>query len=932
MAHQAYATVHQPPSHHHHAANVPDIRSQLLRTKVGRKCIAIVIPLAILLGGLAMGMKFLAGPGKLGHSSSGADSLSPYTTLSFPASGLYCDSYTLTKYLGSPPAALESWRTSIYLLKNRPLMSAKHNFSIYRTGENVLTMKSGEFYQWSFLLHEGSTIEVNSCVWDGSEVDFYVIQGKAEFNRWVTTDRYASTTNSSSLEPCNLMQKQHTYSVMVTEDDKYYIVYHSSSDIIDQLSRVWVNMSFTKLEYKSINKSDSDVYCSCSLDDSDMYPEYDGCQCDLPLSFSGFVLVETMPHTENTTINWDDKLYVTWSCDGSYNAYLLMFCLPLMAVFIVALLCSDLPKLRQCCKSGGGDTQETVQPIPPHRVRVFVTLLLILVALSIVLGSLCVSLLALTLCLKVISLISSGIPGLNNNDLKLGLLALVAIFFVFTVFSRKLKEWVHERLRLIAERIRAWRLTQMRDGNTNTNSAPSNTISKSTPQQNTKLLSNLSKLIFVYYAIPLIIVSVIATSGMFTFLEGFYPVLVTYGSEADPDTFTPGDTRIFSSNSFFCSEYSISTYGSPHLSATLHLLSSASVTGSQSISNITSNETINENVRATWHFFLDNNSSASIKACLDDPEQYAYFEAYIYDSYSNKKVFNLLIFNSCSIESWPLPIKEMSAGQAGNYLLVLRTPIPDWVKVHVEIELNRYEYFISDNLNSTTHSMCTVSSHTQDSCAASTPGTYGSITGLILVHSDLLEIDWHETISITKSCKYRWATWTAIWLPVLVLNVVFFTVLFVALYCGIYKEYKKRLTKGKQVPNGENEPLLQDPAININTQGYRTNNDGMVTVANNASNSDSSDTEITPPANTSQGTASNVDPSLRSQSVVVPVDIEHSSGPATNITALNSQSVEVGYVAMCTPTSDSSPVDDAIVNNNVSDNNCEETPIPNSSY
>lgn len=127
---------------------------KFIQTKAGRKCIAIIVPLAILCAVLGIGIKFLAGPGKLGHSSSGADALSPYTTLTFPASGLFCDSYSLTKYLGSPQSTLESWRTSIYLLKSRPLMSAKHKFSIYRTEENMVTIKPGEFHQWSFLLHE----------------------------------------------------------------------------------------------------------------------------------------------------------------------------------------------------------------------------------------------------------------------------------------------------------------------------------------------------------------------------------------------------------------------------------------------------------------------------------------------------------------------------------------------------------------------------------------------------------------------------------------------------------------------------------------------------------------------------------------------------------------------------------------------------------
>lgn len=297
-------------------------------------------------------------------------------------------------------------------------------------------------------------------------------------------------------------------------------------------------------------------------------------------------------------------------------------------------------------------------------------------------------------------------------------------------------------------------------------------------------------------------------------------------------------------------------------------------------------------------------------------------DTYTYDSYSNKKVFRHYIFNSCSERAQALPIKEMSAGQAGNYLLVLWTNITDWVKVHVEIELDRYEYFISEAHNSTTHTMCTISSHTQDSCTTATQDTYGSITGLISVHSDQLEIDWHETISITKACNYRWATWTAIWLPVLVLNVAIFTVLFVAVYIAAYKKYSKRLINGMQAnqpTETEREPLLQE-TISVNTQGYRTNDADTVPAANNG------DTESNSPANTDQGAASDVGPSTGSQSVEVAIDIEHNSDPVTTMTSLDPQSVEVGYVA--TSTSDSSQVDDATVTKTVSDNKLGEgTPI-----
>ena len=105
--------------------------------------------------------------------------------------------------------------------------------------------------------------------------------------------------------------------------------------------------------------------------------------------------------------------------------------------------------------------------------------------------------------------------------------------------------------------------------------------------------------------VPLVIIGVVAISAMFTFLEAFFPVLATYSSETDSGIFVHGDTQTFSFNSFFCSGYSISSYGSSHLSATLHIVNSDSVIGNYSVTYMSSNESISAVFSATWNFYLN---------------------------------------------------------------------------------------------------------------------------------------------------------------------------------------------------------------------------------------------------------------------------------------------------------------------------------------
>ena len=82
---------------------------------------------------------------------------------------------------------------------------------------------------------------------------------------------------------------------------------------------------------------------------------------------------------------------------------------------------------------------------------------------------------------------------------------------------------------------------------------------------------------------------------------------------------------------------------------------------------------------------------------------------------------------------------------------------------------NHFLYFVPNNIVMSSAQTCSVSSHTSDTCTAVAPSSASSMTGIISAYSDQSPINWHETISITKTCHYHMATWTALWLPVLLI-------------------------------------------------------------------------------------------------------------------------------------------------------------------
>ena len=398
-----------------------------------------IISLGVVSAVIYFGVKFLSGPGDLGHTSSDSKGLSPCTSLVFPITGLYCHLYSMKKYSGS---SMVSWDTFLYILKNLPTLCTRYNFSIHPEGQHMITLMTGEFYQWSFILYGGSRYEINSCVsGKGNIAELLVIKGETLFSEWEVKRQCSGCI----ILPCNLNATEQNLVHIISKDDEYYFAYLNPTR---HPSRVQVNMSVIKLEYSF---DQADIYCQCSYNRKE-YPEYYGCSsCNLPLTFNGYVLLQTIPGSDyHGNIHWEDKIYITCSCDASYNTYLLLFCFPFMVIISTVLICSDILPLINSCKHQNSDSNaeadnEQSGSFQFSRGVIFV-LLRLLIVLLILLVSVCAMVLVLTIILTAVSSISLNIPGLSDSRLKLGLLATSAGLFVATVVCTKLKQWIQNKL------------------------------------------------------------------------------------------------------------------------------------------------------------------------------------------------------------------------------------------------------------------------------------------------------------------------------------------------------------------------------------------------------------------------------------------------------------------------------------------------------
>jgi len=97
------------------------------------------------------------------------------------------------------------------------------------------------------------------------------------------------------------------------------------------------------------------------------------------MDFKGVAVVKTFAPED---ASWEEQLYVTWVCDASYIAYVLLFCLPVAFVMICLFLVSFIHQL--CTRTPQVSPQRRSQPY--HVSRYKAMLLFAMVRIILMLG------------------------------------------------------------------------------------------------------------------------------------------------------------------------------------------------------------------------------------------------------------------------------------------------------------------------------------------------------------------------------------------------------------------------------------------------------------------------------------------------------------------------------------------------------------------
>ena len=144
-----------------------------------------------------------------------------------------------------------------------------------------------------------------------------------------------------------------------------------------------------------------------------------------------------------------------------------------------------------------------------------------------------------------------------------------------------------------------------------------------------------------------------------------------------------------------------------------------------------------------------------------------------------------IFVNSSCEEHWNNLQATIEKDDRYYFVLYHNSSLPS--NVHLALNLNRSEYSPNYTKNKTVNS-CSIGPHVSDKCTAIAPGI-GGRKALVVVSEYLYP--WTESLSVLGTCNLRGDTWTAIWVPVLMGNCTFFSLLFVFVSICIVKGQRK---------------------------------------------------------------------------------------------------------------------------------------------
>ena len=283
---------------------------------------------------------------------------------------------------------------------------------------------------------------------------------------------------------------------------------------------------------------------------------------------------------------------------------------------------------------------------------------------------------------------------------------------------------------------------------------------------------------------------------------------------------------MFSVNKFICSSVSVDTNGSSHLSASLYLMERRPLLDQHNNKTIQEGfECEDEFCYSSWRSYMHEGSSIDVTA-VSTTAYFIHFDSDI--SYNNFiSDYTPYITKAKQILG---ELHEPYNTNVGSNIFVLFGFNGSSGSIALQLNLTEYSTDDSDK------PVCDTHSYKSTKCKA--PVSYGlnSIHGLVKVTYDGVKPNDHlEYLSVKIRCNYRASSWTAIWLPLFIINSVILSAL---CYCGakfieklrMVELQKKINSNSDRERNPETQPLLDPDRV---TTSYTTNHNEVTTSTTN---------------------------------------------------------------------------------------------------
>ncbi len=371
------------------------------------------------------------------------------------------------------------------------------------------------------------------------------------------------------------------------------------------------------------------------------------------------------------------------------------------------------------------------------------------------------------------------------------------------------------------------------------------------PSQNTsdklKNFNNNFK-ILVCTRIPIIVLLALS----FTFMEGILPIIAQNPSGL---VFMPGGTHLFEVNKFLCSSLSVDISGSTHLSASVWLTDQTPNRTNFSTFipyNFQCNDT--NGCFEPLRFFLD--AESEVRA-INYGNTSVYFRTFFnednYKTFLGEKNFDkdakfVDVYNNNT---------QVSLHHKDKTNILVLYVLPNAL-VNISLEIVRTEYNITTNHSSSPP--CDLHSYTISSCKLPVPLGAGSTHGLLQVTSDNDDV---EYLTVETQCNYRASTWTVIWLPILIINLIFFFTLCTFLYALQYNHYVKKITQDEDSAgqsNSDGHLQAHDTANNEIDHSFQGSSVGSAKVMDNPQEVSNNHSVIVPITNPDSNTRDKTSP------------------------------------------------------------------------